>query len=135
MPVNAPEAGIIKELLVSEEDTVVVGQDLLRLELGGAPKDGGEKKDSAPKPEAKDTSADSKPKAPESQPEAASEKPAPEQSKPAAKQESQPAPRQDSGKPSPQESSVNSTEGNREERRVSFAKRPPRFPVKFTLTP
>ncbi|KAK0387144.1 hypothetical protein NLU13_5457 [Sarocladium strictum] len=120
VPVNAPEAGIIKELLVSEEDTVVVGQDLLRLELGGAPKDGGEKKDSAPKPEAKDTSADSKPKAPESQPEAASEKPAPEQSKPAAKQESQPAPRQDSGKPSPQESSVNSTEGNREERRVKM---------------
>ncbi|KAH8670483.1 hypothetical protein BGZ61DRAFT_459454 [Ilyonectria robusta] len=53
--VNAPEAGIIKEFLVAEEDTVVVGQDLVRLELGGAP----EKKEApaseapkdAPKPE------------------------------------------------------------------------------------
>ncbi|PKS07054.1 hypothetical protein jhhlp_005651 [Lomentospora prolificans] len=32
--VNAPEAGTIKELLVNEEDTVTVGQDLLRLEPG-----------------------------------------------------------------------------------------------------
>ncbi|PYI26546.1 putative dihydrolipoamide succinyltransferase [Aspergillus indologenus CBS 114.80] len=35
--VNAPESGTIKEFLVSEEDTVTVGQDLVRLELGGAP--------------------------------------------------------------------------------------------------
>ncbi|OAA49513.1 Dihydrolipoamide succinyltransferase [Metarhizium rileyi] len=35
--VNAPEAGTIKEYLVSEEDTVTVGQDLVRIELGGAP--------------------------------------------------------------------------------------------------
>ena len=34
--VNAPESGTIKELLVSEEDTVTVGQDLIKLELGGA---------------------------------------------------------------------------------------------------
>ncbi|KAI9833844.1 MAG: 2-oxoglutarate dehydrogenase complex E2 component [Phylliscum demangeonii] len=33
--VNAPAAGIIKELLAQEEDTVTVGQDLLRLEVGG----------------------------------------------------------------------------------------------------
>lgn len=40
--VNAPEAGTIKELLVSEEDTVTVGQDLLKMELGGAPSGGKE---------------------------------------------------------------------------------------------
>lgn len=34
--VNAPEAGTIKEFLVKEEDTVTVGQDLVRLELGGS---------------------------------------------------------------------------------------------------
>lgn len=35
--VNAPEAGTIKELLANEEDTVTVGQDLVRIELGDAP--------------------------------------------------------------------------------------------------
>ncbi|KAG5950344.1 hypothetical protein E4U53_005237 [Claviceps sorghi] len=35
--VNAPESGFIREFLVSEEDTVTVGQDLVRIELGGAP--------------------------------------------------------------------------------------------------
>ena len=39
---NAPEAGTVKEYLVNEEDTVTVGQDILKLELGGPPK-GGEK--------------------------------------------------------------------------------------------
>jgi 2-oxoglutarate dehydrogenase E2 component (dihydrolipoamide succinyltransferase) len=38
--VNAPEAGTIKEFLANEEDTVVVGQDLVKLELGGSPKVG-----------------------------------------------------------------------------------------------
>ncbi|KAF6813899.1 dihydrolipoyllysine-residue succinyltransferase component of 2-oxoglutarate dehydrogenase complex, mitochondrial [Colletotrichum plurivorum] len=33
--VNAPEAGVIKEFLVNEEDTVTVGQDIVKLELGG----------------------------------------------------------------------------------------------------
>ncbi|KAL2151526.1 hypothetical protein VTH82DRAFT_6624 [Thermothelomyces myriococcoides] len=35
--VNAPEAGTIKEFLANEEDTVTVGQDLVRIELGGKP--------------------------------------------------------------------------------------------------
>lgn len=35
--VNAPEAGTIREFLANEEDTVTVGQDLVRLELGGVP--------------------------------------------------------------------------------------------------
>ncbi|RDA90022.1 hypothetical protein CP533_3210 [Ophiocordyceps camponoti-saundersi (nom. inval.)] len=32
--VNAPESGIIREIFVQEEDNVVVGQDLARIELG-----------------------------------------------------------------------------------------------------
>ena len=34
MAVNAPTAGKITELLAKEEDTVVVGQDLFRIEAG-----------------------------------------------------------------------------------------------------
>lgn len=41
---NAPAAGTIKEFLVKEEDTVTVGQDLLRLELGGERKGEGQQK-------------------------------------------------------------------------------------------
>ncbi|EJP61106.1 2-oxoacid dehydrogenase acyltransferase [Beauveria bassiana ARSEF 2860] len=35
--VNATEAGTIKEFFVNEEDTVTVGQDLVRIESGGSP--------------------------------------------------------------------------------------------------
>ncbi|PGH16075.1 hypothetical protein AJ80_05290 [Polytolypa hystricis UAMH7299] len=42
--VNAPESGTIKEFLVNEQDTVTVGQDLVRLEAGGeGPKETKEK--------------------------------------------------------------------------------------------
>lgn len=50
--VNAPEAGTIAELLVKEEDTVTVGQDLIKLELGGAPPEG--KKEETAKEEPKE---------------------------------------------------------------------------------
>lgn len=100
---------------------MVVGQDLLRLELGGAPKDGGEKKDSAPKQESKDEPTDSKPKAVESKPEAESKQISTEESKPAPKQESKPAPKQESSKASSQETPVKSSpDGSRDERRVSI---------------
>lgn len=63
---NAPEAGTIKEYLANEEDTVTVGQDLLKLELGGAPK-GGDKQDGGQNPKApasdnQSTSSDPEPK-------------------------------------------------------------------------
>ena len=38
--VNAPDAGVIKELLAAEEDTVTVDQELIRLDVSKAP-DGG----------------------------------------------------------------------------------------------
>jgi 2-oxoglutarate dehydrogenase E2 component (dihydrolipoamide succinyltransferase) len=37
--VNAPESGMIKRLLVNEEDTVVVGQDIVALEPGASGKE------------------------------------------------------------------------------------------------
>jgi len=40
--VNAPEAGTIKEFLAKEEDTVTVGQELVKLETGGSAPSGGE---------------------------------------------------------------------------------------------
>jgi len=108
--VNAPEAGIIKEFLVNEEDTVTVGQDIVRLELGGAPAEGSaEKKPAAAEPkEAEKPAAESKPAEPK-----------PEESKPAApapKKET-PAPKQES-KPAQPTKEAPATLGNREEKRV-----------------
>lgn len=112
MAVNAPEAGVIKEFLVNEEDTVTVGQDLLRLELGGAPSGDKPAEDAkaAPKEEPKKEAAPEQTKAPE---------PKPQETKPAApappKKET-PAPKQET-KPA-KSSEGPATLGNREERRV-----------------
>ncbi|KAJ5328996.1 Biotin/lipoyl attachment [Penicillium brevicompactum] len=74
--VNAPESGTIKEFLVSEEDTVTVGQDLVKIELGGAPEGGkkdegaekpkeSEKKDSSPAPAEAEKPKEAEPKKPQ----------------------------------------------------------------------
>lgn len=107
MAVNAPEAGTIKEFLVNEEDTVTVGQDIVRLELGGAPKEGGAEKPAAP--ESKEAAPkDSAPApAPEKAPEPKQE------TKPAAAPAPTPAKKETPAKEAP------ATLGNREERRVS----------------
>lgn len=115
--VNATEAGTIKEFFANEEDTVTVGQDLVKIELGGAPA-GGESKEAPKKEEASSeaksssSESDKQPKAPkesESKPEPKKEAPAPKKDSPSAKKEAQP-PKESSG----------STLGNREERRVSL---------------
>jgi 2-oxoglutarate dehydrogenase E2 component (dihydrolipoamide succinyltransferase) len=115
--VNAPEAGTIKEFLVSEEDTVVVGQDIIKLELGGAPAGGVNKADDE----------GSQKSEPEKNPDAKSE--AKEQPKPEPKQESKAEiPKSTESKPTepkPQAetaTSSNSTPilGSREERRVKM---------------
>ncbi|KAG0345864.1 2-oxoglutarate dehydrogenase complex E2 component, partial [Podila minutissima] len=49
--VNSPKAGTIVELYAKEEDTVAVGADLFKLELGDAPAGGAPKKEE-PKKEA-----------------------------------------------------------------------------------
>ncbi|KAF5574723.1 KGD2-2-oxoglutarate dehydrogenase complex E2 component [Fusarium pseudocircinatum] len=118
--VNATESGTIKEFLVAEEDTVTVGQDLVRIELGGAPS--GDKKE-APKEESKEQPQKSES---ESKPES---KPEPKQeSAPEPKKESTPAPskpeppRQAEKKDSKPQSAASSgpSMGNREERRVKM---------------
>jgi 2-oxoglutarate dehydrogenase E2 component (dihydrolipoamide succinyltransferase) len=118
--VNAPEAGTIKEFLANEEDTVTVGQDLVRLETGPPPEGG----DKPAAKEAKETPKDEVKKeesVPEKKPE--------QESKPAPKQESKPAPSPNESKPSkpePKQPAKSSDAapatpglGNREERRVS----------------
>lgn len=118
--VNAPEAGTIKELLANEEDTVTVGQDLVKLELGGSP--GGAEKESAssePKePASSDQPTSSEPK-PSKKDDSAPAPPAEEQPKkesPAPKQaESKTEPKKTEPKPSSSAPGL----GNREERRVS----------------
>ncbi|KAJ5772043.1 Biotin/lipoyl attachment [Penicillium odoratum] len=102
--VNAPEAGTIKEFLVSEEDTVTVGQDLIRLELGDAPA-GGKKEVASEKPQ---EPAAEKPKESAPEPVTPKETQAP---KPAAPQTSKETPKAETSKPSL---------GNREERRVKM---------------
>ncbi|KAF5859287.1 2-oxoglutarate dehydrogenase complex E2 component [Aspergillus alliaceus] len=113
--VNAPESGTIKELLVNEEDTVTVGQELAKLELGGAPEtkkeDATEKpKEPAPTKEPK-AAEQEQPKTPETSP--ASTKPATPEPEPSKKPEPSPskAENRDDAKPSP---------GIREERRVKM---------------
>ena len=127
--VNAPEAGTIKEFLANEEDTVTVGQDLVRLELGG--EGGGEKKEAG----------DAKPKEPASSEQPTSSDPEPKKDTPEPKKEDKPAPKKEESSPPPQkseekkpsppkqepkkdESKSSSTPalGNREERRVRYTR-------------
>lgn len=111
--VNAPESGTIKEFLANEEDTVTVGQELVKLELGGAPEPKGE---SAEKPKEPATADKPKSPAPEETKEAEPAKP----SKPETEAPKQPpAPKQQpsDSKQQPSEESKPSI-GGREERRV-----------------
>lgn len=138
---NAPDAGTIKEFLANEEDTVIVGQDLLKMELGGA-SEGSEKQEAgqepkAPAPGDQPMSSDPKPSKSDPKPkqEYSSSPPSPP---PVLEKEDAPQPKQES-KPDPpkappsQESSPKSTDfkrrepksasgeavyGSREERRV-----------------
>lgn len=66
MTVNAPESGTIKEFLVNEEDTVTVGQDLVKLEPGtgpaaGQPKETGKEAKEAEQPPPAEKPAEKKP--------------------------------------------------------------------------
>lgn len=122
--VNAPEAGTIKEFLANEEDTVTVGQDLVRIELGGAPEGGAkEQASSAPKDAAskeQSTSSDPEPRKKDE----SSSAPTSEDKKPSPTPQEQPRkespPKQTESKQSePKSSSSAPTLGSREERRVS----------------
>ncbi|KAF7943295.1 hypothetical protein EAE96_011224 [Botrytis aclada] len=122
--VNAPEAGTIKEFLANEEDTVTVGQDLIRLELGGAPEGGDKEKASSEPKEAasKDqpTSSDPEPsKKEDSKPKEDSSSPPPTEKKSQPKETPKPKP-SESKKQESSSSSSGPSLGNREERRVKM---------------
>ena len=111
---NAPEAGTIKEFLANEEDTVTVGQDLVRIELGGAP--------SGDKPAATEAKEAPKEPAPETQPEQnKAPEPKPQETKaaapPAPAKDESAAPKQPS-KPAKAAAEAPATLGSRDERRV-----------------
>ncbi|KAL9634147.1 MAG: hypothetical protein Q9164_004274 [Protoblastenia rupestris] len=132
--VNAPEPGTIKEFLAREEDTVTVGQDLLKLELGGESKGGKEQQGGsepkAPAPDHQSTSSDPEPKKDSDRttekgkppPTAASDHPT------SSKQQTKPSPpppkgTQASPQPSKKSEPMPHTSGplgNREERRVKM---------------
>jgi len=136
--VNAPDAGTIKEFLVNEEDTVTVGQDLVKMEIGGEPSSGEGKAQSEPKqPASEEQSTSSKPEPsrektePQTQSQSDNQKgenkPTPraesptQEKKPAA---APPSPPQKDSKPSPPSGSeparLTGISGTREERRVKM---------------
>ncbi|KAL1925597.1 uncharacterized protein VTP21DRAFT_480 [Calcarisporiella thermophila] len=116
--VNSPAAGTIVETFANEEDTVSVGANLFRLELGGAPKEGAAKPEES-KPETKAEEAPKKEETPKAAAPPKSEPPKTQETKPKA-EAAAPAP---ASKPKESEASSTSTPspfGNREERRVKM---------------
>lgn len=121
--VNAPQAGVILEFLANEEDTVVVGQDLVKIDAGASAPSGGAEKakeePKAPASESQQTSSQPEGQKEESKPKQEEKKP--EQPKEQPKQESKPAPEpKKEKKPEPAEESKPAAPGGREERRVKM---------------
>ncbi|PTB62483.1 dihydrolipoyllysine-residue succinyltransferase [Trichoderma citrinoviride] len=119
--VNATEAGVIKEFFVKEEDTVTVGQDLVRVETGAEkPASSGEqeKPKEESKPPVESESKPAEPEQPKSQPEPSkSEKPSPP---PQPKEKPAEKPQKKSEPEPAAASSSTPAPGNREERRVKM---------------
>lgn len=121
--VNAPESGVLKELLANEEDTVTVDQEIAKIEAGAAP-EGGAKSEGAEEPPKKEEAStesrpapsegENKPEPPksESKPESKPQPPAAAPKKESAPKQSQPA--KDSS------ASTGPVLGSREERRVKM---------------
>ena len=108
--VNAPEAGTLKELLVSEGDTVTVGQEIAKMEPGEGG-GGGEKEASSeakePASSEQPTSSDPEPKKEESK----KEEPKKEAPPPPPKKEDKPAPPKEEKKPPPKETKKDEAKG------------------------
>ncbi len=143
--VNAPEAGTIKEFLANEEDTVTVGQDLVKLELGGPPQSEGKEtasqdtkepasdkqptsSDPAPSKESTKPQQDAKPSSPP--PEDNKPQPSPKQASEPTKTEMEPSPKESPRSKSSEMKGSDSQGatrelpyGNRDERRVSRLQR------------
>ncbi|KAI0798347.1 2-oxoacid dehydrogenase acyltransferase [Xylaria sp. FL0064] len=118
--VNAPEAGILKELLANEEDTVVVDQEIAKIEPGAAP-EGGDKSEAKEKdaPKKEDASAEPSPSEQESKPQPKQES-QPEPAPAAPKKESAPKPSKPSQPPKETSAPSGPVLGSREERRVKM---------------
>ena len=124
--VNAPKAGVILEFLANEEDNVVVGQDLVKIDAGAQASEGGESKakeePKAPASESQETSSQPEGQKEEAKPKQEEKKP--EQPKEQPKQESKPAPEpkqeKKPEKKSEAEESKPTAPGSREERRVKM---------------
>lgn len=111
---NAPEAGTIVEFFAAEEDTVIVGQDLLRLEIGGArPEGSGEAKAAKEEPKG--------PADPKQEPGSKAAPPKEERAAAPATPPKQAEPKQEPKKQDAPGSYASSPFGQREERRVSAA--------------
>ena len=130
--VNAPEAGVVKEFLVKEEDTVTVGQEIVKLDAGAAAPEGGASQESQRPEQGKETKQQPQQKASESgQLEQEKPKPPPQQGSKPQKESEQgkeqtpppPPPRskeqpRDEPKQSESKGADKTSSGNREERRV-----------------
>jgi len=118
--VNSPEAGVITEFLAKVEDTVVVGQDLVKIQPGGAP-EGGEEPAAEAKEDAKGPAEPKKDEAPVPKEEESAPKKE-EAAPPAPKKEPTPAAPAPTSKPAaaPASTSNNKYFGNRVERRVKM---------------
>ncbi|KAL8674779.1 MAG: hypothetical protein Q9168_000863 [Polycauliona sp. 1 TL-2023] len=123
--VNAPQAGTIKEFLVNEEDTVEVGQDLLKLELGGASQGGGEQKASQePKAPASDDQPTSSDPEPAKEPSQQEPKPESQPSSPPQKQEQKPEQKAPPPKSEPSPSEREPPKAPKETPKPSESKKP-----------
>lgn len=111
--VNAPESGTIKELLVNEEDTVTVGQPIVKLEPGSSG-EAAEKPKEESTPEKKEEKTEAAPSKPETK-EPAPSKPEPVKEKQPEKPKSKPTETKKEAEPSTPASA-----GGREERRVKM---------------
>ena len=118
--VNAPESGTIIEFLVNEEDTVTVGQDLLKIEPGNAPEGGASKPAETANEEPKapaDVKSEEAPKKTEEPVPAPKEEPKKEPKKESAPV---PAPTPKQQQAAPPAPAQDRPFGNREERRVKM---------------
>ncbi|KAK4939593.1 2-oxoglutarate dehydrogenase complex E2 component [Elasticomyces elasticus] len=96
--VNAPEAGKITELLVSEGDTVTVGQEIAKIEPGEGGGGGAKEAKQEPKePASEDQPTSSQPEEPKEK----KPKEEPKKEEPAPKKEEKPAPPKEEKKPAP----------------------------------
>ena len=131
--VNAPEAGTLKEFLVKEEDTVTVGQEIVKMETGAAPPEGeGKKAGSEPKAPAPDKQPTSSQPSGETEKDKQPPKQEQQQPPPPPKQEEKPPPSKPQDQPrqsspaqhEPKKETPKKDEpaqkGTREERRVKM---------------